>query len=129
MWEVTPHWKNTGATDALELKSWWAYWFIDRHYDDFRKLQCPEMLEPEGTAAQVAPPGGEFFQLAKIIPVDQVVKALTHDAAILIGIHIEYRDIFYPDDPPRLIDSCDNLVPNDPNLDRFSWLSIRRTIK
>jgi len=69
------------------------------------------------------------LQLAVTIPADQAAKALTHDAAILVGMHVEYRDIFYPDDPERLIDSCDNLVPNDPNADMFSWLSIRRAVR
>lgn len=124
-WDVTPRWKNTGLTDALDIRMWWNIIPVDGHYDDIRKFDCPNVPEPVGISPLVAQPGHVFLQIAQRLPASLVLKALTHDAAIIVVGHVRYRDIF-PDDPIHSIDWCNNVVPNDPASDKFSWISLKQ---
>jgi hypothetical protein len=39
-WEITPRWKNNGATDAINLLQWWGVGFIDVPVPALARIKC-----------------------------------------------------------------------------------------
>lgn len=128
-WAISPHWKNVGSTDAQGYLGWFDIKTFDVTApksigaDDCPDSPIPNPLPEPEVIAQ----GGEFSQLAKMVPVEDLVAANQGTKYILMFGHIEYRDIF-PDTPTHHDDWCVVLLPNDIGRTIMSVPNLRQRV-
>lgn len=124
-WDFTPEWKNSGGTDAMEVRDWWGHTIIRRHYDSFNEVTCPPVGVPPPTHPFVVQTQHPFAQGAQRIDAADISKAGTHDVQIIFAGRVDYRDIF-PDDPPHYVDWCSLVIPTNATNNDFSFFSLRQ---
>ena len=124
-WSVNPVWTNVGGTSALDYRGWFDIKIAAPHPGTpVSAADCPKPTPPEPLQeATSISPGGSTTHLAKIILLNDVMKARDNQVNILLYGHVEYRDIF---EGTRMHheDWCIAVLPNDPDNSVFSFLNL-----
>jgi hypothetical protein len=123
-WDVTPRWRNTGATDALDYKGIWGIFSKPGPNNSLNISDCPELTVPTDAQPTVIQAGHPFAQLARRFTVAQALQTQANEASSFVAGRLEYRDIF-PDGPPHYLDWCSRIVVNDIDRDQVSLLTVK----
>jgi hypothetical protein len=123
-WDVTPRWRNTGATDALDYKGIWGISFKPGPKTGLDVSDCPELTIPPNTQPTVIQAGHPFAELAQRFTVAQALQTQANEASAFVSGRLEYRDIF-PDDPLHYLDWCSRIVVNNIDRDQVSLLTVK----
>lgn len=129
-WRFTPIFKNGGATNAIDFNGWWdiaAKTITDRRIDG--DVECRISIEPpeETTISSVVAPGDEPKFGSRELSAADVLAAsgATPSKAIIAKGYFDYKDIFFPETPVRHSEWCIWLVPNEPERNIWSPVTLR----
>ena len=126
-WTLNPTWKNTGGTDAVDLRSWWALQIVEGA--EWTAKRCPAVAAPvNGTSSEILPPQSGIAQVSAFLSTTDATRAINHQIAVFAAGHVEYFDIF-PDDPIHHVDWCILVIPNDIPNNIFSFLNMSQSTK
>lgn len=126
-WDISPRWKNSGATDASDLKGWWTLKFVaafNRPPKSWTGADCPKFETPfnfEGASTVVIPSGHPWTLVSTRLSSEVVTQVLNGKGAVFAFGHLQYRDIF-PDNPIHYFNWCDLVSPYDAPHNGFSFL-------
>jgi hypothetical protein len=126
-WELSPKWKNTGATPAKDFQNWFVISFAEGTHGGWNQAQyCPSVpANPANIAAPVIlEPQHGLTELSQRMFANDVGKISSNQGAVFVAGHVQYRDIF-PDDPPHFIDWCVLVIPNNPSDNVFSFFNVK----
>ena len=127
-WRITPHWRNSGPTDALNVRTVWGWRYVPGHVTGLGNIaDCPQFAFGDQTPF-VVQAGHPFAQLAQDLQMANLLQASAENGAIYVGGLIEYNDIF-PDDPLHTVDWCSRMIPNDIDKDVASYVAVKEIIR
>jgi hypothetical protein len=131
-WNVSPVWKNKGATDARDVVSWWDITIVKTPSGPAKRVKsdCPVLQRPtEPITSSLLPHDGTLPMQAKRLRLEDAVKASGPRPSTLIYLmaHAEYHDNF-PESPLHRRDWCVLAVPKDIPKAVFSYTILKDSI-
>jgi hypothetical protein len=121
--EISPQWKNLGATDARDVKMGFNIVQIEVANKPHSAIDCPDAKPPSGPP-RIIQSQQSVTQAAKIVSVKDIQRERDGVIKIFINGQIRYRDIF-PDDPIWTYEWCVYLSSYDPDNNGFSFITVR----
>jgi hypothetical protein len=121
----TPHWKNSGATDAINYVGWYRL-AIFTGKTNWTAADCPEPRPPTDIPDPIVVQAGHpLSQAGQFVTFDIISDVLKQQGVVFFSGHSEYRDIF-PDDPVFHFDWCQRAVINDLGANAISFVIFRQ---
>ena len=128
-WNISPVWKNFGATDARDFVSWWDLIVADTSSVSARQIEpsaCPSpRRRNDPTTASVLHHDGTINEVSQYLRLEDATKATgsTPTARIFVVAHAEYYDNF-PEKRVHRTDWCAIAVPSDIVKGEFSYKAL-----